>query len=175
MRPGGDPNGEAIPATCGEMRRRVLEFDWELTPLGPMARWSDSLKVAVEIVLASGYPMALRWGADLIMIYNDAYVGLLGDKHPACPRENRRARSGRKSGTGSVRSASRSCAASATAFSPSTIHGRSSALRRCRGSALHRQLQPRPGPNRTAGRRADSSDNNLDDDTFAAGKRCTST
>jgi PAS domain S-box-containing protein len=34
------------------------------------------------MILASGFPMAIRWGADLVMIYNDAYRIILGDKHP---------------------------------------------------------------------------------------------
>src|SRR5262249_33958426 len=41
-----------------------------------------SLKWSVELILASGFPMSVRWGADLIMIYNDAYAALLGNKHP---------------------------------------------------------------------------------------------
>jgi PAS domain-containing protein len=35
------------------------------------------------MILASGFPMAIRWGPDLIHIYNSAYREILGDKHPA--------------------------------------------------------------------------------------------
>ncbi len=65
-----------------EMRRRVRAFDWAASPLGPPAHWPANLALAVEMVLASGFPMAVRWGPELIQIYNDAYAGLLGDKHP---------------------------------------------------------------------------------------------
>ena len=65
-----------------DMRARVDEFDWAATPLGPTTNWSQSLKWSVELVLASGFPMSVRWGPDLIMIYNDAYGVLLGDRHP---------------------------------------------------------------------------------------------
>jgi PAS domain S-box-containing protein len=65
-----------------DMRARVDEFDWAATPLGPTKNWSQSLKWSVEFVLASGFPMSVRWGPDLIMIYNDAYGVLLGDRHP---------------------------------------------------------------------------------------------
>jgi len=65
-----------------DMRARVDEFDWAATPLGPTKNWSQSLKWSVELVLASGFPMSVRWGPDLIMIYNDAYGALLGDRHP---------------------------------------------------------------------------------------------
>jgi PAS domain S-box-containing protein len=76
--------GHVMQAGAGEseMRRRVREFNWAATPLGPMAGWPDSLKLAVDMVLVSGFPMAVRWGLDLICIYNDAYAGLLGEKHP---------------------------------------------------------------------------------------------
>jgi PAS domain S-box-containing protein len=66
----------------GEMARRVREFDWAKTPLGPPERWSPALKWAVGLVLASGFPKAVRWGPELVLIYNDAYRPILADKHP---------------------------------------------------------------------------------------------
>src|SRR5262249_19447337 len=70
-------------ADPGEMQRRVRKKDWSATPLGPRAQWPDNLKLFVDLILASGFPMAIRWGPELIVIYNDAYVPILGDKHPA--------------------------------------------------------------------------------------------
>jgi PAS domain S-box-containing protein len=67
----------------GEMPRLVLAKDWSKTLLGPADRWSPALRLAAETVLASGFPMAVRWGPQLISIYNDAYAALLGPKHPA--------------------------------------------------------------------------------------------
>jgi PAS domain S-box-containing protein len=67
----------------GQMARLVLAKDWSKTPLGPAGQWSPALRLATEIVLASGFPMAVRWGPQLISIYNDAYAALLGPKHPA--------------------------------------------------------------------------------------------
>jgi hypothetical protein len=69
--------------TSGGMRRRLDTFDWAATPLGPPSRWPQNLTLAANLILASGFPMAVRWGPDLIMIYNDAYAPLLGQKHPA--------------------------------------------------------------------------------------------
>jgi PAS domain S-box-containing protein len=74
--------GQTRGQTCG-MHARVHELDWAATPLGVRTDWSASLQWAVDLVLASGFPMALRWGSDLILIYNDAYARMLGDKHPA--------------------------------------------------------------------------------------------
>jgi PAS domain S-box-containing protein len=67
----------------GEMAERVRQFDWRATPLGDCKEWSDALKQSVAMVLASGAPMALRWGPALVRIYNDAYGAIIGDRHPA--------------------------------------------------------------------------------------------
>jgi PAS domain S-box-containing protein len=64
------------------MRTRVRDHDWSATPLGPRERWPESLKLSVETMLAAGFPMSIRWGPEFITIYNDAYVEILGDKHP---------------------------------------------------------------------------------------------
>ena len=60
----------------------VEQMDWSLTALGAKNGWSPSLNLAVELILASAFPMALRWGPEFILIYNDAYQPILGDKHP---------------------------------------------------------------------------------------------
>ena len=58
-------------------------FDWSSTPMGPVAGWSQSLKTALSILLASGYPMYIAWGPEFIQFYNDAYRPILGStKHP---------------------------------------------------------------------------------------------
>ncbi|KRA62454.1 histidine kinase [Caulobacter sp. Root656] len=66
----------------GEMRERIDAFDWALTPLGPRAAWSPSLRFAVDMIVASRFPSALRWGPELVLIYNDAYAPMLGERHP---------------------------------------------------------------------------------------------
>ena len=78
-----DTMSDFIPANLpGEMARRVREMDWSKTSLGASENWPQSLKLAVAVMLASGFPMAIRWGADLVVIYNDAYRPILGDRHP---------------------------------------------------------------------------------------------
>jgi PAS domain-containing protein len=64
------------------MARRVYAMDWSRTPLGPIESWPQSLKIAVGICLNSRFPMFVWWGPDLINIYNDAYVPMLGQRHP---------------------------------------------------------------------------------------------
>jgi serine phosphatase RsbU (regulator of sigma subunit) len=60
----------------------VLDHDWSSTPLGPEERWSPTLRTAVSSALNSRFPILLMWGPELVMVYNDAYAPLLGDRHP---------------------------------------------------------------------------------------------
>ena len=73
-------------AGAGELARRIREFDWATTPLGPRSGWPPSLTTALDVCLGSGLPTALLWSPDLTMLYNDAMVPLLGRKHPALGR-----------------------------------------------------------------------------------------
>jgi PAS domain S-box-containing protein len=75
--------GPSFPPRPGdEMPALVRGKDWSATSLGARETWSASLRLAVDIVLSSGFPMALRWGPDFILIYNDGYRLILGEKHP---------------------------------------------------------------------------------------------
>jgi len=69
-------------ASTGPLRALVEAHDWSATPVGARDTWSPSLALAVDIILASAFPMALRWGPEFVLIYNDAYRPILGDKHP---------------------------------------------------------------------------------------------
>jgi PAS domain S-box-containing protein len=66
----------------GEMARRIREMDWSTTPLGSSEAWPQALKLSLAMILASSFPMAIRWGSEQVLIYNDAYRPILGDKHP---------------------------------------------------------------------------------------------
>jgi len=72
-----------LSAHPSEMATRVADFDWAATPLGPMQTWPQSLRIAVGICLNSRFPMFVWWGPDHINIYNDAYIPMLGKRHPA--------------------------------------------------------------------------------------------
>jgi len=73
----------AVLADGGEMGERIRAFDWASTPLGAPAGWPQALKTAVGILLSSKFPMFLAWGPELRFLYNDAYIDVLGGKHPA--------------------------------------------------------------------------------------------
>jgi hypothetical protein len=40
------------------------------------------LQLALDIALSSGFPVAPRWGPEFVLIYDDAYKPILGEKHP---------------------------------------------------------------------------------------------
>ncbi len=67
----------------GEMRARCRALDWAATPLGTVEGWPQSLRTAVSLCLASGFPMLVMWGPELVQIYNDAFRSVLQAKHPA--------------------------------------------------------------------------------------------
>lgn len=72
-----------FPVGGGRLGALIRTFPWSRTPLGTILRWPQSLKTAIDMMVQSPVPMCLLWGADGIMIYNDAYVGIAGNRHPA--------------------------------------------------------------------------------------------
>jgi two-component sensor histidine kinase len=64
----------------GEMGRVVRNHDWDTSALGPPTLWPQSLRTLVALVLASPFPKCLVWGREMISIYNDAFVPILGNK-----------------------------------------------------------------------------------------------
>ena len=66
----------------GAMGELVRATNWSTTPLGPRESWPESLRIAVSICLASRFSMFVWWGPAHINIYNDAYIPMLGQRHP---------------------------------------------------------------------------------------------
>jgi PAS domain S-box-containing protein len=66
-----------------DIPKLIDDLGWSTSKLGARECWPRSLKTIVDVVLASAFPMFLVWGAERILIYNDAYAPLLGDRHPA--------------------------------------------------------------------------------------------
>ncbi|MCI3944024.1 histidine kinase [Pseudomonas syringae] len=66
----------------GEMGERMRAHDWAATPLGPMDTWPLPLLTMVCACLNSPMLGTVLWGPDLIMLYNDAYIPSLADRHP---------------------------------------------------------------------------------------------
>ena len=51
--------------------------------LGAPASWLVTLKTLVGVMLTAKQPMFVVWGRSRSLVYNDAYVDVLGSKHPA--------------------------------------------------------------------------------------------
>ncbi|MVN21406.1 PAS domain S-box protein [Mucilaginibacter arboris] len=66
----------------GKMGELIRSTNWSRTSLGGPAAWPDSLKSALSICLNSGFPIAIYWGEDFTLIYNDAWSVIPGNKHP---------------------------------------------------------------------------------------------
>jgi signal transduction histidine kinase len=64
------------------MADRIRAHDWESTAIGPISRWSDTLLIAVNMMLSARHPILLLWGPELILLYNDAFRPILTNRHP---------------------------------------------------------------------------------------------
>ena len=67
----------------GETGALMRAHDWTSSPLGAPACWPQSLRSMVGMLLNSKFPMFLGWGPQLGLLYNDAYIDILGGKHPS--------------------------------------------------------------------------------------------
>jgi hypothetical protein len=57
--------------------------DWAASPLGAAVAWTPALRNALDLALGTRFPVTLFWGPQFVLVYNEAYAGLIGDKHPA--------------------------------------------------------------------------------------------
>jgi PAS domain-containing protein len=70
------------PAKISSHVAWARSIDWANTPLGPMSSWSSQLRSTANLAMQDPRPAVIFWGPDLIMIYNEAYIDLLGGFHP---------------------------------------------------------------------------------------------
>ncbi len=73
----------AVFAAKGEMATLMRGYNWAATALGDPENWPQSLRSAVGICLNSRYPMCVYWGPGYVMLYNDAFSAMLGERHPS--------------------------------------------------------------------------------------------
>ena len=67
----------------GEVGALMRSHDWSRSPLGDPSGWPQALRTVVSLMLGSKFPMFCVWGKDLAFLYNEPYIPILGDKHPA--------------------------------------------------------------------------------------------
>src|SRR5687768_15839786 len=75
-----DPSAQPLQQT-GKVAELIYSCDWAATPLGPPEAWPHSLRIITDLVFASQIPMAVLWGREAVLIYNEAYAGILGAPH----------------------------------------------------------------------------------------------
>ncbi|KAJ8106956.1 hypothetical protein OPT61_g9196 [Boeremia exigua] len=81
---------EPLPvATIPEHIKYFRDTDWAQTPLGDLRCWSSELRCMVNMMLNDSYPAILFWGEEAVMIYNEAYIQLLGVLHPCMGKSAR--------------------------------------------------------------------------------------
>jgi len=70
-------------AGAGEMGALVRSIKWNKTRLGAIAEWPQSLRTTMSICLNSKFPIAVYWGPEYLMLYNQSLVPMVGpQKHP---------------------------------------------------------------------------------------------
>ncbi|QNA89784.1 PAS domain-containing protein [Massilia sp. Dwa41.01b] len=86
---GPGTQGDTSPASPmflsggGQMGALMRAHDWSASPLGVPSGWPQALRTVVSLMLNSKFPMFCAWGEKLAFLYNDAYIDVLGGKHPA--------------------------------------------------------------------------------------------
>jgi hypothetical protein len=60
---GGPSRPQGWPGGGGEMGALIHAHNWAATPLGPLECWPQSLRSAVDLVLACDFPMIVQCAA----------------------------------------------------------------------------------------------------------------
>ena len=66
----------------GEIGAAIRSSAWMAATIGTPDKWPPALRSIVNLMLNSRFPMFVAWGPELTFLYNDAYVPILGTKHP---------------------------------------------------------------------------------------------
>ena len=77
-----EAGGRTSFQAAGPLRAAYEGVDWRATALGPVEGWSPALRSTIDLVLNTRFPMAVFWGPQFVVLYNEAYTELIGDKHP---------------------------------------------------------------------------------------------
>lgn len=73
----------ALFAGDGEVRLLLRRHDWSGFPAGSPEQWPAVIQRIIQMVLDADAPISFIWGPEHHYFYNDIYIELLGQKHPA--------------------------------------------------------------------------------------------
>lgn len=65
------------------MEALIRDRDWSATAFGRASTWQSPLRSVLAMCLASPAIIAICWGRDFRLLYNDAYAAVLAQRHPA--------------------------------------------------------------------------------------------
>jgi signal transduction histidine kinase/CheY-like chemotaxis protein len=77
-----DSSGASTLVDGGVAGALIRAVDWSANPIGRVETWPNALKALVRVMLSTKQATCLFWGPELINLYNDGFVALLGEKHP---------------------------------------------------------------------------------------------
>ena len=67
----------------GETGELLRSNDWRTSRLGPATSWPPTLRISLGLAFASRLPIAIYWGPEYVMLYNDELRPMVGaSKHP---------------------------------------------------------------------------------------------
>lgn len=61
----------------------LRSYDWDKSAFGEPNTWHQALRYAVRFLLDSKTAIFIAWGDDSRLLYNDAYIDILGERHPS--------------------------------------------------------------------------------------------
>ncbi|CAN5323025.1 hypothetical protein BH09GEM1_BH09GEM1_33370 [soil metagenome] len=65
------------------IRTAFRSLDWSGTAIGNESTWSPALRSSLLHILWSAFPNIVLWGSDLVQLYNEPYLDLVGDQPSA--------------------------------------------------------------------------------------------
>lgn len=73
---------DALFGGPGPAREALRAVDWAGTSLGAVLDWPRALTAVVPNMLDVQFPMCIAWGDDFVQLYNDAWLAVIGHRHP---------------------------------------------------------------------------------------------
>ncbi len=70
------------PKGGGECGALIRSRNWHQSLLGPIEGWSLEMRATVANIINSPVAKVLMWGPQHVMLYNDAYRTIAGERHP---------------------------------------------------------------------------------------------
>ncbi|WP_320197968.1 PAS domain-containing protein [Agrobacterium sp. rho-13.3] len=80
--PSSAPPLAGWPIGGGECGNLIRQRAWDISILGAIKTWSPELRATVGNIVNSPVAKVLLWGPDHIMLYNDSYREIAGERHP---------------------------------------------------------------------------------------------